>query len=140
MLVDAIHLATGKTVYIKEVATDGEELRIAQLLAQEEWVSDPRNHCVPVAKVFQDHKHQNVSYIVMPFLRPVDTPPFESVKEIIKFTDQILEVTTDSFTAFVLDSDVTRAWYSSTRKGWHTGTASRPGHIHIVDLRAEIAS
>ena len=109
MLVDAIHLATGKAVYIKEVATDSEELHIAQLLAQEEWVSDPRNHCVPVAKVFQDHKTPNVSYIVMPFLRPVDTPPFESVKEIIKFTDQILEVTTGSFTAFVFDSEITRA-------------------------------
>ena len=90
---DATHEATGKTVYIKEVPTDSEELRIAQLVVQEEWIDDPRNHCVPVANVFKDHRDPEVSYMVMPFLRPVDTPPFEYVKEIISFTDQILEVT-----------------------------------------------
>jgi hypothetical protein len=67
MLVDAIHKTTGKPVYIKEVATDSEELRIAQLLVQEEWVGDPRNHCVPVMKVFKDHENTNMSYMVMPF-------------------------------------------------------------------------
>jgi len=60
-------------------------------LAQEEWVDDPRNHCVPVTKVFKDHSNPGVSYIVMPFLRPMNSPPFDSVKEIIKFADQILE-------------------------------------------------
>lgn len=88
---DAIHEATGKTVYIKEVPTDSDELRIAQMVVQEEWMNDPRNHCVPVTNVFEDPKDTKVSYMVMPFLRPVDTPPFESVKEIIDFTDQILE-------------------------------------------------
>ena len=79
-------------VYIKEVKTDSEEFRIAQLLTQEDWVNDPRSHCVPIVKLFEDHKDQRVSYIVMPFLRPIDSPPFESVKEIIDFVDQILEV------------------------------------------------
>jgi len=90
-LVDAIHEATGKTVYVKEVTTDSEELRIAQLLTEEESINDPRNHCVPVTKVFKDHENPALSYMVMPFLRPVDDPPFQYVKEIIEFTDQILE-------------------------------------------------
>ena len=30
----------------------------------------------------------------MPFLRPVDEPPFYAVEEILDFADQILEVTT----------------------------------------------
>ena len=117
MLVDAIHEATGKRVYIKEMATDGEELRIAQLMTQEEWVSDPRNHCVSVTKVFKDHEDPNMSYVVMPFLRPMNDPPFESVKEIINFTDQILEVAMHYFPTFAFDSKIVRAWYSSTRKG-----------------------
>ena len=117
MLVDAIHEATGKRVYIKEVATDGEELNIAQMLRQEEWVGDPRNHCVPVTQVFKDHNDPNVSYMVMPFLRPMDDPPFESVKEIVKFTDQILEVAVDYFTTFAPNLCILRVWYSSTRKG-----------------------
>ena len=79
-------------VYIKEVKTDSEEYRIAQLLTQEDWISDPRNHCVPIVKLFEDHNNPQVSYIVMPFLRPANDPVFEFVKEIIDFVDQILEV------------------------------------------------
>jgi len=78
-------------VYIKEVKTDSEEYRIAQLLTQEDWISDQRNHCVPIVKLFDDHKNPQLSYIVMPFLRPADKPPFESVREIIDYVDQILE-------------------------------------------------
>lgn len=117
MLVDAIHEATGKRVYIKEVPTESEELRISQLLTQEEWVADQRNHCVPLTRVFKDHSDPSVSYMVMPFLRPVTTPPFETVKEIIKFTDQILEVTVDHLATLLLIPITVRAWYSSMRKG-----------------------
>ena len=92
---DAAHKESGKTVYIKEIKTDCEEHRIAQLLTQEDWISDPRNHCVPIVKIFEDHKDPKVSYIVMHFLRPVDSPPFETVKEIIDYVDQILEVYPD---------------------------------------------
>ena len=92
-------------MYIKEVATDSEELRIAKSLVQDEWVSDPRNHCVPVTKVFKDYNDPSVSYMVMPFLRPMDNPPFESNKEIIAFADQILEVAVNYSTTFTPDSD-----------------------------------
>ena len=91
-LVDATHKESGKMVYIKEVKTDSEEYRIAQLLTQEDWIDDPRNHCVPIVKLFEDHNNDQVSYIVMPFLRPANDPVFEFVKEIIDFVDQILEV------------------------------------------------
>lgn len=131
---DATHEATGKTVYIKEVPTDGEELRIAQLVTQEEWIDDPRNHCVPVANVFKDHKDPEISYMVMPFLRPVDTPPFEYVKEIISFTDQILEVTVNHLPTSVTNASTLRDWYSSTKKEWRTGTAYVPELCQPNDL------
>ena len=81
-------------VYIKEVSSDDEECRIAQLLMQEEWGGDARNRCVRVKQIFKDPEDEEISYIVMPFLRPMDDPPFEYVKEIVDFTDQILEVDT----------------------------------------------
>ena len=81
-------------VCIKEVKTDGKEHHIAQLLMQEDWINDPRNHCVPIFKIFQDHNNPQVSYIVMPFLRPADDPQFDTVKEIIDYVDQSLEVRT----------------------------------------------
>jgi len=107
--VDAIHETTGKTVYIKEVPTDSEELRIAQLVIQEEWLDDPRNHCVPVTKVFKDHEDPKISYMVMPFLRPVDSPPFDQVKEITVFVDQILEVTVNCFPTYTSNVSILRA-------------------------------
>jgi len=41
---------------------------------------------------FQDDEDEKVSYVVMPFLRLMDSPVFEAVGEIVDFADQILEV------------------------------------------------
>ena len=103
------------------------------MVVQEEWMSDPRNHCVPVTKVFEDHKNPEVSYMVMPFLRPVDTPPFEYVKEIIDFTDQILEVSVNYLPTFALDTNIPRVWNSSTRKGSHIGTDYNLGFHQTIN-------
>ena len=90
-------------------------------------MSDPRNHCVPVTKVFKDHNDPEVSYMVMPFLRPVDSPSFEYVKEIIDFTDQILEVTASCFLTSAPDTNIPRVWYSFTKRGLRTGMVYGPG-------------
>lgn len=62
------------------------------MLGSEELTRDKRNHCVPVIEHFQDDEDADISYIVMPFLRPIDEPPFETVDNVIDFVDQILEV------------------------------------------------
>ena len=53
---------------------------------------DPRNHSVHILDTFQDDRDEKISYIVMPFLRLMEDPPFETISEIIDFADQILEV------------------------------------------------
>lgn len=53
---------------------------------------DPRNHCVPILDVLQDPEDGTISYLVMPFLRDVESPPFEIVDDIVQFIDQILQV------------------------------------------------
>ncbi len=55
-------------------------------------VEDPANHSVPILDTFMDPADDSVSYIVMPFFRPSDNPPFETVGEVADFVDQILEV------------------------------------------------
>jgi hypothetical protein len=42
-----------------------------------------------------DPGDDSVSYIVMPFLRLSENPPFETVGEVADFVDQILEVRPD---------------------------------------------
>ena len=50
------------------------------------------NHSVPVLDTFEDLVDKSISYLVMPFLRLTDDPPFEVVEEVLDFADQILEV------------------------------------------------
>ena len=67
------------------------------MLSTKELLADPRNHCVPVIDVIDDPDYDAISYMVMPMLRLADNPPFQYVKEIIDFVDQILEVRTIGF-------------------------------------------
>ena len=55
-------------------------------------IDDPANHSVPILDSFEDPLNKSISYLVMPFLRLTDSPPFEVVEEVLDFADQILEV------------------------------------------------
>ena len=79
-------------VYIKRVETGDTESEIATMLSTEDLLRDPRNHSVPILELIRDPDDPNISYMVMPFLRLMDDPPFEYIEEIIDFVDQILEV------------------------------------------------
>ena len=62
------------------------------MLTSEPLKDDPKNHCVPILDVIDDPADDSKSYLVMPLLRPADHPPFDRVKEIVDFVDQLLEV------------------------------------------------
>jgi len=86
-LVDATRIADSKLVYIKQVQTND---RVAYSVdAYLVWRS---NHCVPILDTFVDSSDGSISYIVMPFLRSLEEPPFYVIGEILDFADQILEV------------------------------------------------
>ena len=89
LLVDATRISDGKLVYIKEVRTGDLESSIALMLSA---IDDPANHSVPILDTFEDSVNKSISYLVMPFLRLTDDPPFEVVEEVMGFVDQILEV------------------------------------------------
>lgn len=91
-VIDATRISDGRLVYIKAVLTNSEELRILRMLSQQDIKDDPRNHCVPLLDVLLDDEDPGVSYIVMPFLRLVDNPPFETIGDAVDFVGQILEV------------------------------------------------
>ncbi|PIL36661.1 hypothetical protein GSI_00350 [Ganoderma sinense ZZ0214-1] len=93
---DATRVSDGKLVLLKQslIPTDSQELKIATHLSSPKMRKDPRNHCVPVLDVFPDKDDPNHSYIVMPFLRYIDDPPFESVQNMLDCGEQLLEVRT----------------------------------------------
>ncbi|KZV68704.1 hypothetical protein PENSPDRAFT_609718 [Peniophora sp. CONT] len=90
-LVDATRISDGKMVYIKCVNTGDLESQIACALSSDALRRDPRNHSVPIEDVFADDEDPSVSYLVMPFLRRMNSPEFETVGEVVDFVDQILE-------------------------------------------------
>ncbi|KAI0056213.1 hypothetical protein BV25DRAFT_1832438 [Artomyces pyxidatus] len=91
LLVDATRMADGKRLYIKRVRTGDAESSIACMLRAGALCGDPRNHSVPILEVFEDANYAGYSFMVMPFQREMDRPPFASVGEIVDFVDQMLE-------------------------------------------------
>ncbi len=89
---DATNVSDGKLVQIKKVVSNSLELHIATCLSSEELRKDPRNHCVPILDTFVDAQEPAISFIVMPFLRPIDNPEFDTVGSILNCVDQLLKV------------------------------------------------
>ena len=67
-------------------------MKLAQLLYTTDCANDADNPRVPVLDVFEDTFDQDILYVVTPYLRPLDDPPFETVLDVINFVDQTLEV------------------------------------------------
>lgn len=76
---------------MKRVKTGNEEQNIAAYFSEAPRRDDTRNHCVPVLDSFQDDEDSAISYIVMPFLRPIDDPEFYFVNDVVECVDQLLE-------------------------------------------------
>ncbi|OSX58938.1 hypothetical protein POSPLADRAFT_1151938 [Postia placenta MAD-698-R-SB12] len=108
-LTDATRISDGKLVYIKRVKTGDQESRIATMLSSPPLLNDPANHCVRVLDLFQDEDDAAVSYMVMPFLRLVDDPPFETVWDLLDLATQLLEVSANdshcSYKNLMMDAD-----------------------------------
>ncbi len=79
-------------VLLKRVAADSKEVKIASYFSSQEIREDPRNHCIPVLDVIPDKDDSSKSYLVMPFLRYADRPPFESIQSMLDCGEQLIEV------------------------------------------------
>ncbi|KAG6884440.1 hypothetical protein C0992_006322 [Termitomyces sp. T32_za158] len=80
-------------VVLKRVDIDkhANEILVAKHLSSATFVSDPRNHCVPVLEVIEPRESSRTAFIVMPLLLRFDMPPFETIGEAVGFCKQIFE-------------------------------------------------
>ncbi|KAI9063466.1 hypothetical protein FKP32DRAFT_1572015 [Trametes sanguinea] len=90
-LMDARRTSDDSLVLIKRIHSNSTELAIATYLNSRELCQDPRNHTVPVLDVLCDPEDDTVSFLVMPFLRNIDDPPFESLENVLDCCEQLLE-------------------------------------------------
>ena len=89
---DATRVSDGKLVLFKKVKSASEEIKIASFFSSDKLRKDPRNHCVPVLDIIRDREDPATSFLVMPFLRWVDDPQFDTVGSILDCVHQLLEV------------------------------------------------
>ncbi len=91
---DATRISDGKIVILKRVndITHPYELEVIRLLSSEPLVSHPRNHSVPLYDVLDIPGEEHGHIIVMPLLRALDKPRFQTVGECVEFFHQIFEV------------------------------------------------
>ncbi|KAL7282053.1 hypothetical protein ACG7TL_003520 [Trametes sanguinea] len=129
-VMDATRVSDEALVYMKSIRTDSEELRILSYLSSDELRHDPRNHCVPLLDVFQDSTDAERSIIVMPFMRYIDNPPFESVDDVLEMLDQVLEGL-----VFIHDHGVAhRMLADGVTPATVLSRASAPVHYYFIDF------
>ncbi|KAJ3015694.1 hypothetical protein NUW54_g170 [Trametes sanguinea] len=90
-LMDARRISDNKLVLIKRIRRSSREIDIATYLSSAEMRKDPRNHSVPVLDVLNDPIDDTVAFLIMPFLRYIDDPPFESLENVLDCCEQLLE-------------------------------------------------
>ena len=69
-----------------------QEIEILQAFSEEPLASHARNHCVPLYDTFQVQNEPEWLIVVMPSLRPFDSPPFQTVGEVVGCLSQLLQV------------------------------------------------
>lgn len=90
--IDAVHQSSGTLVCIKKVAKGSSELEFCRVLLTDARRDRITNHCVPILDILSSNVEPEFDFIVMPFLRPFNDPPFLSVNEVLDFMRQTLEV------------------------------------------------
>ena len=94
---DAMYVPTGLRVALKQLYKEDHpfEEDIVRHLSSDPLSKDTRNHCVPLLDVLHPpHKdgERDIRILVMPFLRPFDSPIFDTFGEAIECIRQLFEV------------------------------------------------
>jgi hypothetical protein len=94
IICDATRISDGTYVALKIVKASIHpyEIDIGAFFSSPSLAHNPRNHCVPILEVLKVPDDDDMVIIVMPLLRYWDSPPFETVGEVVEFLRQLLEV------------------------------------------------
>ena len=92
-----MHVPTGSRVALKMLFEEDHpfEEDIARYLSSDPLSKDSRNHCVPLLDVLHPplkDGDRDLRILVMPFLRPFDSPIFDTFGEAIECIRQLFEV------------------------------------------------
>ncbi|KAJ7854995.1 kinase-like domain-containing protein [Mycena olivaceomarginata] len=89
-VLDATRICDGEKVVLKRVETNGEEIAIIKYLTSPPLRKDPRNRTIPLLDIVPA-PHTSWSFLVMPYCRVFDYPPFHCPSEFLEAMTQFLE-------------------------------------------------
>ena len=93
-MIDATRIQDGAKVVLKRVRAMSDEVHIALHLSSPQMRSDPRNCAVAIIDVIPVPGEMEEVFLVMPFLRQFDSPPFHCRAEFVEALRQFLQVRT----------------------------------------------
>lgn len=89
VVIDATRISDGKVVILKRIEKNelvsGTETEIACYVSLSALQDEPDNHSVRVLEVLRKPSDESFEVLVMPLLRPFDSPRFETVGEGVDF-------------------------------------------------------
>ncbi|KAK0234344.1 hypothetical protein EDD85DRAFT_774095 [Armillaria nabsnona] len=108
-IMDATRIKDKKLVTVKKVSRTKfpYEVDLALFLISPPLSDDPKNHCVPIYEVLQSPYESDVQIIVMPRLREIDSPDFDTVGEFSDAFRQIFDGLEFMHQNFVAHRDIT---------------------------------
>lgn len=94
LLLDARRTRDGARVSLKciDVSRHPYEIEIGRYFCSSPLGEDPANHCVPIYDVLEVPDTENLMILVMPLLRNVTDPCFDTVGEVVDCIHQLFEV------------------------------------------------
>ncbi|EIW62129.1 uncharacterized protein TRAVEDRAFT_70311 [Trametes versicolor FP-101664 SS1] len=90
-MIDATRISDGKLVMLKAVQETSTELDICRYFSSGSLRDDPRNRCIPLLEALSHPSDPDVCIMVMPYLRNIDQPPFDTVEDILECGEQLLD-------------------------------------------------
>ncbi|KAK7014216.1 kinase domain-containing protein [Favolaschia claudopus] len=88
-VMDAARASDGRKVILKHIESDGNEMDIIKFLDSPPARKDPRNRTIPVLDIIPIPE-TSWSFLVMPYCREFNTPPFHCRNEFVAAMDQFL--------------------------------------------------
>ncbi|KAG7451829.1 uncharacterized protein BT62DRAFT_940783 [Guyanagaster necrorhizus] len=107
-IIDATRIQDGKLVVLKRIVKTEFpfEVELGTFFSSSPLSDNPRNHCVPVYEVLQSPYDPDDQMIVMPRLREMKTPSFDTVGEFVEAFRQIFEGVEFMHENFVAHKDI----------------------------------
>ncbi|KAJ3873922.1 hypothetical protein F5051DRAFT_506196, partial [Lentinula edodes] len=87
---DARRTSDSQVVALKRVKSSSDEARISKMFSSQKHAENPANHCMPLLDVLQVPESDEV-VLVMPWMCPLNDPPFQTIGEVLQFFQEILQ-------------------------------------------------